>query len=59
MIFELAEGGTLYNHLRRHFNDLTWEDKYALGLGITNGLKYLHELKIIHKDLVRSDICFC
>jgi len=52
MIFELADGGSLREHLGEHFDDLTWKDKYKLGLEITNGLKYLHELGIIHKDLV-------
>ena len=52
MIFELADGGSLREHLEKYFNDLTWKDKYKLGLEITNGLKYLHELGIIHKDLV-------
>ena len=52
MIFELADGGSLRKHLETHFEYLTWKDKYKLGLEITNGLKYLHELGIIHKDLV-------
>ena len=52
MIFELADGGTLREHLEKRFEDLTWKDKYKLGLDITNGLKHLHELDIIHKDLV-------
>ena len=52
MIFELADGGTLREYLRKHFNDLTWKDKYKLGLEVTNGLKHLHDLDIIHKDLV-------
>ena len=52
MIFELADGGSLREHLEKCFDDLTWKDKYKLGLEITNGLKYLHELGIIHKDLV-------
>ena len=52
MIFELADGGSLRKHLEKHFKDLTWKDKYKLGLEITNGLKYLHDLDIIHKDLV-------
>ena len=52
MIFELADGGSLREHLKNHFDNLTWKDKYKLGLEITNGLKYLHELGIIHKDLV-------
>ena len=53
MVFELAEGGTLRQHLIKWFKVLTWRDKYKLGLGIVNGLKYLHSLDIIHKDLVR------
>jgi len=52
MIFELANGGTLRQHLAKHFNRLTWKDKYKLALEIANGLKYLHELDIVHKDLV-------
>ena len=52
MVFEFAEGGTLHHYLLRHFGSLTWKDKYKLGLEITDGLQYLHELNIIHKDLV-------
>ena len=52
MIFELADGGSLREYLKRYFKDLTWKDKYRLGLEITSGLKHLHTLDIIHKDLV-------
>jgi serine/threonine protein kinase len=52
MVLEFADGGTLRAYLARYFNELTWKDKYKLGLDITNGLKYLHALGIIHKDLV-------
>ena len=52
MIFELADGGSLRKHLDKHFKHLTWKDKYKLGLEIISGLKYLHDLDIIHKDLV-------
>jgi len=52
MIFEFADGGTLQDHLEKHFSDLTWEDKYKLGFDIASGLKYLHECNIAHKDLV-------
>ena len=57
MVFEFAEGGTLHKHLSCHFDSLTWKDKYKLGLDITNGLKHLHDLGIVHKDLVML-ICF-
>ena len=52
MVLEFADGGTLRAYLARRFNELTWKDKYKLGLDITNGLKYLHALDIVHKDLV-------
>ena len=52
MMFELADGGSLREYLRKHFKSLTWKDKYKLGLEVTNGLKHLHNLDIIHKDLV-------
>ena len=55
MVFEFANGGTLRKHLSQHFHSLTWEDKYKLSLEITNGLRYMHELDIIHKDLVIYD----
>ena len=52
MILEYADGGTLREYLNERFSHLKWKDKYQLGLDITNGLRYLHELDIIHKDLV-------
>jgi len=52
MMFELADGGNLRGYLRKHFKSLTWGDKYKLGLEVTNGLKHLHDLDIINKDLV-------
>jgi len=59
MIFEFANGGTLRIHLMQHFRSLKWKDKYKLGLEITNGLRYMHELDIIHKDLVNCDYTLC
>ena len=58
MIFEFANGGTLRQHLSRNFCSLTWEDKYKLSLEITNGLRYMHKLNIIHKDLVILNMLF-
>ena len=55
MVSEFAEGGTLRKHLKRHFDSLTWKDKYKLGLEITSGLKHLHDLGVIHRDLVMHD----
>ena len=55
MVFEYADGGTLSKYLQRYFYKLTWEDKYRLALGITDGLLCLHKLDIVHKNLV----CMC
>ena len=52
MVFEYADGGTLCEHLQKHFPKMPWSDKYKLGVEITDGLMYLHNLDIIHKDLV-------
>src|SRR6185369_11493969 len=52
MVFEFAYDGTLRTYLSKNFDNLTWKSKYKLGLDIANGLKYLHALEIIHKDLV-------
>ena len=52
MVFEYADGGTLFEHLQKHFPKLTWEEKYKLALGISDGLLHLHKLGIAHKDLV-------
>jgi len=58
MVFEYADGGTLCEHLQKYFPKLTWNDKYKLGVEITDGLMYLHSLDIVHKDLVCISIAF-
>ena len=58
MVFEYADGGTLFEHLQENFPELTWDDKYKLALGISDGLLYLHKLDIVHKDLVCVGITF-
>jgi serine/threonine protein kinase len=52
MVLEFADEGTLRKYLAQRFTDLLWNDKCKLGLDIANGLKYLHALDIVHKDLV-------
>ena len=52
MIFEFADGGTLREYLGICYHELSWTDKLALALGISSGLKHLHGLGVVHKDLV-------
>ena len=49
---EYADGGTLQNYLKEHFNNLTWDDKINLALQLTYAISCLHNEKIVHRDLV-------
>lgn len=42
---------TLYAKLHDHSNKLNWSQKYIIAKGIADGMKYLHQLGIIHRDL--------
>ena len=52
IVMEYADGGNLKNFLLSKFEDLDWNQKFQLALGITNGLYYLHKNDILHRDLV-------
>jgi len=54
MVFEYADGGSLRRYLSNTFIELDWPARYELGININDGLRYLHSLDILHKDLVRS-----
>jgi len=49
---EYADSGTLRNYLKKHFNDLNWDDKYNLACQLTGAVLCLHEERIVHRDLV-------
>ena len=49
---EYADGGTLRNYLKNHFNNLTWDDKLNLAMQLANAVSCLHDKGIIHRDLV-------
>ena len=57
MVFEYADSGTLRHYLSASV-DLDWLTRCKLGINITSGLRYLHKLDILHKDLVTIDIIF-
>ena len=52
------ESGTLHDYLEDFYHGMTLEAKTVLGLSITNGLNYLHDMEIIHKYLVLYYIKF-
>ena len=52
MDFKYADGGSLRSYLSDPSVELDWPTKCKLGINIINGLRYLHERRILHKDLV-------
>ena len=49
---EYADGGTLRDYLKEHFNGLTWNDKFNLALQLAYAVSCLHDERIMHRDLV-------
>ena len=55
---EYANGGDLYNYLECNFKNLTWDDKRKLAFQIADGLNYLHNENVLHRDLVSIILCY-
>ncbi|RIB15101.1 kinase-like domain-containing protein [Gigaspora rosea] len=59
LILQLANGGTLRNYLESKWKDgkfeIPWIDLISFAIEITCGLRFLHEKKICHRDLIRRD----
>ena len=53
---EYANEGDLKIFLSKNFKSLDWNKKFKLALNITNGLYYLHEENILHRDLVSNQL---
>ncbi|CAI2187298.1 10393_t:CDS:2, partial [Funneliformis geosporum] len=56
LIMQYANCGDLQNYLKNNFNNLTWNNKKALAFQIPNGLNYLHNENILHRDLHSRNI---
>ena len=52
MVFEYADNGSLRKYLSTPAIELDWHAKCQLGLDVVNGLRYIHNEEILHKDLV-------
>src|SRR3954464_15766298 len=51
MVLEYAENGSLRNYLDTSYNKLNWSDKINYLHSMVCGLGYIHENKLIHRDL--------
>ncbi|CAB5356950.1 unnamed protein product [Rhizophagus irregularis] len=56
LIMQYANGGDLQTYLKNNFNSLTWDDKKKLAFQIADGLNYLHNENILHRDLHSKNI---
>ncbi|CAI2173807.1 619_t:CDS:2 [Funneliformis geosporum] len=56
LVMEYAKCGNLQNYLKRNFDNLTWNDKTRLSFQIADGLNYLHNEDILHRDLHSKNI---
>ena len=52
LVLEYADSGTLDTYLRKHFNELGWNDKLCLALQLASAVECMHSCDIIHCDLV-------
>jgi serine/threonine protein kinase len=51
LVTEFADGGDLRNYLMNR-RKLSWDDRTRLAYQIADGLNYLHDTGVIHRDLV-------
>ncbi|RGB37276.1 kinase-like domain-containing protein [Rhizophagus diaphanus] len=56
LVLDYADGGTLRAYLKKHFNELNWDDNYQLASQLANAVEFIHECDIIHRDLHSHNI---
>ncbi|CAB4418116.1 unnamed protein product [Rhizophagus irregularis] len=56
LVLEYADSGTLETYLKKHFNELNWDDKYQLALQLASAVECIHNLDIIHHDLHANNV---
>ena len=52
MVLDYADNGSLREYLSISAIKLDWPANYQLGLDIISGLRHIHSVGILHKDLV-------
>jgi serine/threonine protein kinase len=55
---QYASNGDLQSYLKENFKNLSWNDKKKLAFQIADGLNFLHNENILHRDLVSISIYY-
>jgi serine/threonine protein kinase len=56
MVFDYAEGGSLYNWINKHYKNLNWSHNIEMLICIIKGLEEIHETKMVHRDFHTGNI---
>ncbi|KAG9296758.1 hypothetical protein G9A89_001390 [Geosiphon pyriformis] len=56
IIMKFAKNGNLHQYLRKHFDEMTWEEKFETLQRIANGLARIHNNGLVHRDLHPGNI---
>ncbi|GES97623.1 kinase-like domain-containing protein [Rhizophagus clarus] len=56
LIIDYADGGNLHNYLQKNFLNVTWIEKLIILRKISYGIKWIHDNKLIHRDLHSGNI---
>ena len=56
LVYEYMDRGSLLEHLGTQKPALTWKQRIGICIAAARGLRYLHELQIIHGNVKSSNI---
>ncbi|CAB5336139.1 unnamed protein product [Rhizophagus irregularis] len=56
LVMEYANNGTLHEYLKKHFDTITWNDKFNMALQLAHAVLCLHDEGIVHRDLHSKNI---
>ncbi|GBC04395.1 hypothetical protein RclHR1_05660010 [Rhizophagus clarus] len=56
LVMEYANSGTLQEFLKKHFDILTWNDKFNMALQLAHAILCLHDEGIVHRDLHSKNV---
>ncbi|RGB27322.1 kinase-like domain-containing protein [Rhizophagus diaphanus] len=56
LVLQYADSGTLETYLTKHFNELSWNDKYQLAFQLASAVECIHNSDIIHCDLHANNV---